>query len=239
MSPQVELIYDQDCPNVGEARRVLNKAFDIVGTKPSWVEWDREDRESPEHAQRYGSPTVLVNGKDLGGQEPNAGQNCCRVYSTASNGYQGVPPIEVVVEALQQEGSSHFLWSRIFGAVPGLSASLLPVGVCPACWPVYAGVLSSLGLGFLLYTTYLFPLTAAFLLFSLGTLAYRAKVRRGYGPLGLGVLAAVGILGGKFGASSDVLFYSSAGVFIGAALWNAWPKAKAKVCSCDTCATQE
>lgn len=112
--------------------------------------------------------------------------------------------------SLQQRSGIHFRWSRMFGSMPGIGASLLPVGVCPACWPVYAGVLSSLGLGFLVHTTYLLPLTAAFLLFSLGTLAYWANARHGYGPFALGLLAAVGILVGKFGVSSDVLFYISA-----------------------------
>lgn len=239
MTVHVELIYDQNCPNVGEARRVLREALDMVGAKASWTEWDRESPKSPAHARGYGSPTILVNGMDIVGQEPNAGQNCCRVYTTAGGGLHGVPPLDEVVRVLKIGSGSRFRWGQIFGAAPGIGASLLPVGVCPACWPVYAGVLSSLGLGFLLHSTYLLPLTVAFLLFSLGALAYRAKVRRGYGPLVFGLLATVGILVGKFGVSSDVLFYSSVPVLIGAALWNIWPKEKAKACPCDTCATQD
>ncbi len=239
MAAKVELIYDQNCPNVSEARRVLREAFDTVGAKASWKEWDRENPKSPPHARGYGSPTILVNGKDVVGQESNTGQNCCRVYSTATGRFHGVPPLDEVVSALNRKNISRFRWGQIFGTAPGIGASLLPVGLCPGCWPVYAGVLSSLGLGFLLYSTYLLPVTAAFLVFSLGTLAHRAEARRGYRPFVLGLLAAVGILVGKFGVSSDVLFYSSAAVFVGAALWNAWPKAKAKVCSYDTCAMQE
>jgi hypothetical protein len=34
-------------------------------------------------------------------------------------------------------------------------------GVCPACWPAYAGILGSLGLGFLLDSTSLLPVTVA------------------------------------------------------------------------------
>jgi|GEM_PF-2330127 len=33
-----------------------------------------------------------------------------------------------------------------------------PQGRCPACWPAYAGVLSALGLGFLLESAYLLPM---------------------------------------------------------------------------------
>src|SRR5260370_27513328 len=47
-------------------------------------------------------------------------------------------------------------------AFPGIGVSLLPKLMCPACWPAYAAVLSSVGLGFLISTTYLLPLTALF-----------------------------------------------------------------------------
>jgi mercuric ion transport protein len=33
-------------------------------------------------------------------------------------------------------------------ALPGVGVSLLPKLTCPACWPAYAGLLSSVGLGF-------------------------------------------------------------------------------------------
>ena len=69
---------------------------------------------------------------------------------------------------------------------------------CPVCWPAYAGLLSSLGLGFLISTTYLLPLTAIFLIFALGTLAFRVTSRRGYGPFLLSLVAATGILLEKF-----------------------------------------
>jgi len=35
---------------------------------------------------------------------------------------------------------------RILTSLPGIGAALLPNATCPACWPVYAGILSSLGL---------------------------------------------------------------------------------------------
>src|SRR5215469_2153158 len=72
--------------------------------------------------------------------------------------------------------------------------SMLPKLLCPACWPAYAGVLSSIGLGFLISTAYLLPLTAGFLVLALGALAFRAAERRGYGPFLVGLFAATGIL---------------------------------------------
>jgi hypothetical protein len=61
-------------------------------------------------------------------------------------------------------------WKQNLLAVPGIGLSLLPKVACPACWPAYAGLLSSLGLGFLVSTAYLLPMTAAFLFWLWGCL---------------------------------------------------------------------
>ena len=48
-------------------------------------------------------------------------------------------------------------------AIPGAMVSLLPILPCALCWPAYAALISSLGLGFLRSSTYLLPLTAVLL----------------------------------------------------------------------------
>ena len=59
---------------------------------------------------------------------------------------------------------SHRVWKQNLHAAPGIGLSMLPKSACPACWPAYAGVLSSIGLGFLIPNlAYLLPLTALFL----------------------------------------------------------------------------
>src|SRR5215510_5306321 len=95
------------------------------------------------------------------------------------------------------ERGSGVMWKRSL-AVPGVGISLLPKLMCPMCWPAYAGVVSALGLGFLISTKYLLPLTVAFLGITAAALGFRASRRHGYGPLGLGLLAALVILAGKF-----------------------------------------
>lgn len=109
-------------------------------------------------------------------------------------------------------------------AFPGIVVAMLPKLACPVCWPAYAGLLSSVGLGFLISAAYLLPLTIAFLTLTLATLAYRAKDRRGLGPFSLGVFAAIGILLGKFLWESNAAIYSSVGTLVVASLWNAWPR---------------
>src|SRR5437588_1736780 len=83
-------------------------------------------------------------------------------------------------------------------ALPGIGVSLLPKLPCPACWPAYAGIVSALGLGFLISTKYLLLLTVAFLAITAASLGFRASRRHGYGPFWLGLAAAVVIFTGKF-----------------------------------------
>lgn len=115
-------------------------------------------------------------------------------------------------------------WKQGLLALPGVGISVLPKLACPACWPAYAGLLSSVGLGFLISAKYLLPLPAAFLVLVLAALVFRARHRRGYGPFLIGVIAAFGVLVGKFVWSSHTIVYSTVGLLVIASLWNSWPR---------------
>ena len=122
-------------------------------------------------------------------------------------------------------------WQSFLATVPSIGVSLLPVGLCPACWPAYLGLAGSLGLGFLLETKWLFPLMVAFLLLAVGALAFRARTHRGYGPFVMGISASVVVLLGKFLFNSGAIMYGGIGLLITASIWNAWPK-RNKITSC-------
>ena len=123
-------------------------------------------------------------------------------------------------------------WKQNLLAVPGIGLSLLPKIACPACWLAYAGLLSSIGLSFLVPNqTYLLPLTVAFLLIAVGTLAFRARRRRGYWPFALRIFAAGLILLGKFSLASNPVLYAGLGLLILASIWNSWPIASRCVCA--------
>ncbi len=97
--PAIELIYDRDCPNVPRARENLLRAFGQARLTPRWREWDRADAEAPEHVRAYGSPTVLVNDKDVA--EPNtADAACCRIYAGGEGKHEGAPPVALIAAAL-------------------------------------------------------------------------------------------------------------------------------------------
>ncbi len=123
-------------------------------------------------------------------------------------------------------------WKQSLLAAPGIGLSLLPKIACPACWPAYAGLLSSLGLGFLIPNVkYLLPMTAAFLMLAVGMLAFRVRRRYGYVPFVLGLLAASLILFGKFSLASNPVLYAGLGLLIVASVWNSWPITSRCICA--------
>ena len=114
-------------------------------------------------------------------------------------------------------------WKASSVALQAVGVSLLPKLICPMCSPVYAALLSALGLGFLI-STYLLPLTMIVLSLAVGSLFVRASSRRGLGPFWTGMAAAGCILVGKFFLDSTTLTYAGVGVLVAASVWNAVPR---------------
>jgi hypothetical protein len=232
--PNVELIYDADCPHVDAARAELRSAFEAARLEPKWSERLAEGSA----LGRYASPTILIDGRDVMSGDPGL-EAGCRVYRDANGRVQAAPSADRIAAALLAAGPSdpgrRIGWRRNIAVVPGVAASLLPKVACPACWPAYAGFLSAVGFGFLLETTWMIPLTAVFLALAVGALAFRASQRRGYRPAALGVVGAGIVLMGKFGMDSDALMYLGLGILVGASLWNTWPRKTSS--SCESCAS--
>ena len=235
----VDLVYAADCPNVSLARANLLLAFAQTGVKPKWSEHRIGDPEAPAHTRGYGSPTILVDRRDVAGLPPSA-DACCRIYEGAA-GWVHAPAAEQIAAALTSAGqattslSAGAGWRSSLATLPGIGLAFLPKIACPACWPAYAGVLSSLGLGFLLDVRWLFPLTAVFLLVAVVALGFRARRRRGFGPFFVGLGAAAIVLGGKFGFESDLAMYAGLGLLVAASIWNTWPRRATPACpACTT-----
>ena len=132
-------------------------------------------------------------------------------------------------------------WRQGLLALPSVGFSMLPKLACPACWPGYAGLLTSVGLGFLISAVYLFPLTAAFLVLALGAMVLRARERHGYGPFVFGIVAASGILLGKFVRESNPIMYGAVGLLVISSLWNTWPRRDTLIreATCSDCDKEE
>ena len=127
-------------------------------------------------------------------------------------------------------------WRRSAAALPGIGVALMPKLICPLCWPAYAGLLSAVGLGFLISSRNLLIVTAAFLIVAVTALAFRARQRRGYGPGIAGLAASVFILLGKFYLESPITMYAALGVLVAASVWNSWPVRLAA--SCPQCVSE-
>jgi len=92
-------------------------------------------------------------------------------------------------------------------------------------------MLSALGLGFIpLSTKYLLPLTVGFLIVAIAALGFKARLRRGYSPTLLGVLASVVVIYGKFSLESNPVMFAGLAALIAASAWNTWPQRKRSCC---------
>ncbi len=240
---EVELVWQRDCPNVAAARQNLLRAFSLAGVPARWREWCVDEADCPPHLRAFGSPTVLVDGVDVAGDPTGSGPSC-RLYRTADGVLLGAPSAELIAAALRSREPtepsppSHggrFSWKRVAAAAPAFGVALLPKIACPACWPAYAGVLSSLGVSFLIDARYLFALTAAFLVVALFFLGLRATHRHGYGPLALGLVASALLLIGKFYFESDPAMFGGVGLLMIASFWNSWPRKLAASPECSAC----
>src|SRR5437016_14539405 len=94
-------------------------------------------------------------------------------------------------------------WKQGLLAVPGIGVARSPKLLCPFCWPLYTGIVSSIGLGFLIGTAYLLPITTGFLMLTVVILGFRANQRRGYRPLVVGAVGSAAVLIGKFYLESN------------------------------------
>jgi len=72
----IELVYFQGCPNADTARTNVRTALEALGRPTDITEWDQLAPDAPAHIKRYGSPTILVNGRDITGVGESAGATC-------------------------------------------------------------------------------------------------------------------------------------------------------------------
>lgn len=229
----IELIYSGDCPNVEEARGKLRSAIRELGLNLNWKEWDRQREDAPGYTKHFGSPAILINGKDVAPAETSEA-DCCRLYRNESNGTIGAPSISCITAALLEANSetrgAGFRWKKNIAIIPAVGAVFIPGITCPACWPAYAGLLGSLGIGFINYSPYLLPLVVIFLLLAIASLFYKAKERRGYRPFLLGLTSALLLIVGRFVFQNAFLLYCGVILLIAASVWNSWPVKKGGAC---------
>ena len=86
---KVQLLTFAGCPNSAAAREMLRSVLASAGITEPIEEVDAKAPETPESLRGWGSPTILIDGVDVGGQEP-AGPSC-RLYRDEDDRLRGTP----------------------------------------------------------------------------------------------------------------------------------------------------
>ena len=98
---KIQFLWFDGCPLAPAARQVLHDALDhlngLIGYSLEEVDLNAADTPGP--LKRWGSPTILLDGRDITGAEPGTASHC-KVYS----GPGGVPAVMDIVAALESSG---------------------------------------------------------------------------------------------------------------------------------------
>ena len=103
LHPRIEMVYDADCPNIARARTAIREALTMIGAPADWHEWNRDDPATPSELRRLGSPSIVVDGRDVGavdGALATADANSCRVYVDGCGCLTGAPSVELILKAI-------------------------------------------------------------------------------------------------------------------------------------------
>jgi len=217
---KIEIITFAGCPHSEATLQRTLEVLSALGANAEVGEVEVRDDVDAARLRFPGSPTIRIDGVDIepGAESRSPGVLSCRMY-----GGSGVPSRDLlagaIARAAARSGAAGSRWLPAAG-VPVAGLAALPA--CPACYPLYAGVLSSLGLT--LDPGAHMALTVGLLGLALAALAFRARARRGYAPLVLGAAAGLVVVAGKALVGSDLLVYGGAAALATAGLWNAWPR---------------
>ncbi|MBP6952668.1 MAG: MerC domain-containing protein [Alphaproteobacteria bacterium] len=110
-------------------------------------------------------------------------------------------------------------WSDVFGSIGTVAASLLSCAACPLCLPLYAGLLSIIGIELVEIHHFFFPIMMAFGCITLGSMAYQIYKHHGqWTPFHLAVGATLSMVTSAF-FGYEYLLYLSLAFFMGSVFW--------------------
>ena len=111
-------------------------------------------------------------------------------------------------------------WYQTIIAIPTAVLPLLPSFSCPVCVAAYAGLLSSLGLGFLLTDRVQRPLIVVFLIVTVASVGWAARQYKRVGPFGLVLLGSAAIVAGRLAWSVTPAMYVGIVCLVAGTVWN-------------------
>ena len=98
---RIQLITFAGCPNAAAARAAIECALAESGLSARIEEIDTSAPDAPASLGEWGSPTVLVNGVDVGGETGPPGPSC-RLYRDETGVTRGAPSNELLTSALKR-----------------------------------------------------------------------------------------------------------------------------------------
>jgi hypothetical protein len=115
------------------------------------------------------------------------------------------------------------------------SIALAVAPKCPFCLMSFLGAFGVTFVAAPFYRAWLPPLTAVWLVLTVGVLAVPSGGQRHYGPVLLGLLASLAVFGGKFVLNHPALVYAGMAALLGAAVWRAWRRNRVEPEQCVPC----
>ncbi|MDI9637495.1 MerC domain-containing protein [Kamptonema cortianum] len=111
-------------------------------------------------------------------------------------------------------------WGDVFSGTGTVFISLLSCAACPLCLPIYAGLLSLIGIELAEVHEFFFPIMMIFALLTIGFMAYQIYHHHGkWSPLALATAAAIGMASSAF-MGYEYLLYACLALFMGSVFWN-------------------
>ena len=96
---RIQLITFSGCPNASATRALLERTVADVGIAAAIEEVDTSAPDTPAGLREWGSPTILLNGEDVGGEREPTGPSC-RLYRDDDGRVHGVPSRTLLAAAL-------------------------------------------------------------------------------------------------------------------------------------------
>ena len=137
---RIQLLHFEGCPNVDAARAAVRAALAEEKLDVAVEEIDVEDPAAPAWARGWGSPTILVDGQDVAGQQRSESSSC-RLYAG------GAPAVETIRARIASARSPEPAKARI--ALPMIGAVTAAIAASACCLvPAVLAVVGVSGAGF-------------------------------------------------------------------------------------------
>ena len=102
---RVQLLTFPGCPNASATRELLQRVIAAANAEVEVQEVNTAAPDTPEKLRGWGSPTILIDGVDIEGQEAPAGSSC-RLYRDPSGYLRGVPAESTLKAAVERSGDA-------------------------------------------------------------------------------------------------------------------------------------